>query len=254
VVSVRFFIIRQISTPYSRLENVCFDNSEPFVLTLGEWGCKKDWSWNQTSRPGSNLVLQLNLSRKWSKKFESLQKETANEYTGFHHPVSNSRSATLAWARMDMDFETDEVLIEEIQSDLFKDILSMHNDAKLEQKEKSKTFYNWGATIRTDEFLNFSEAFIKQFGKSWQEAMLAASVYFVFEELGCSKIYYHSFETGNQMKNLDSCKPPKSLYTDLPKKFCFESIDSAPEFLSKEKRIRRKLKKLDGGRWFCMAA
>jgi len=35
---------------------------ESYVLTLSDWGEKNDYSWVQTSRPGKNLVIQLNFT------------------------------------------------------------------------------------------------------------------------------------------------------------------------------------------------
>ncbi|WP_444994044.1 hypothetical protein [Aliikangiella sp. IMCC44359] len=36
---------------------------ESYVVTLSTWGNQSDYLWNQTSRPGANLVIQLNFSR-----------------------------------------------------------------------------------------------------------------------------------------------------------------------------------------------
>lgn len=234
------------------LEDFWLSEPEPFVLTLGQWGARNQWTWSQTSRPGSNLVLQLNLSRKWCRRFCGVVQQTANEFLGFAHPISDSRSATLAWVRMDFDFETDEVLIEEIQSDLVREIASIYKLARFAAKQESFSYY--GDTFKTVDAISFSEMFLSTFGKIWHEAMLAAALFFVFDELGFSRLYYHSFETGNKMKNLRWSKPPRSLYSDLPKKFCFEKVEHAPEFLQREKTIRRKLKKLEKSCWFYMAA
>src|SRR5262245_30450972 len=34
--------------------------TEDYRLTLGLWGGNRDWYWNQTTRPGWNVVVQLN--------------------------------------------------------------------------------------------------------------------------------------------------------------------------------------------------
>jgi len=38
------------------------------------------------------------------------------------HPVHNSRHPTLSWCRLDFDLESREALIEEVQSDLLRDV------------------------------------------------------------------------------------------------------------------------------------
>jgi hypothetical protein len=68
----------------------------------------------------------------------------------------------------------------------------------------------------------------------WQEAVLAAAIWFLKEEIGISKIYYHTFEFGCKLKRISGNRPPQSLYTRLPSRFCFEKTDCAPEFLLKK--------------------
>ena len=237
-----------------QLEALEGQGSEPFVLTLGQWGESANWSWAQTSRPGGNLVLQLNVSRNWSRAFERLVKESANERLGYSHPVSHSRNATLAWARLDFDFETDEVLIEEIQSDLIRWVQRLEA-AALHAKADGKTeFHNYLGCFNTEQAMQFCEGFISTFKRTWHEAMLAAAVEFSFDELGFSKLYYHSFETGAKMKNISYTKPPRSLYTDLPKMFCFTPTQTPPAFLQSEKKLKRKIRKLGGGHWYQLSS
>ena len=50
--------------------------------------------------------------------------------------------------------------------------------------------------------------------------------------LGVQKIYYHTYSSGNILKVLpENEAPPKSIYTQLPKKFCFSKTDEIPPFL-----------------------
>ena len=236
------------------LESCFLKCHEPYVLTLGEWGAKRDWSWNQTSRPGKNLVLQLNLSEFWSCQFRKVVQQRPNCFFDCGHPLSEKRAITLAWARLDVDFDTDEVLVEEIQSDLIRYIGRMQRLANTAIRNGNQCFCYFSYEIDAREFLVFSSSFLDAFKKTWQEVMLAASIEFSFDELGVSNLYYHSFETGNVMKNLDYSFPPRSLYTDLPKRFCFENTTDAPKFLKEEKKLKRKLKSIKDGRWFYMAA
>jgi hypothetical protein len=84
--------------------------------------------------------------------------------------------------------------------------------------------------------------------KLWEEAMLSATLWFLFKELKLTKIYFHDADCGAQLKQISGRLPPRSLYTDLPNKFCFKQINEAPDFLLKKPsysfRRLRKQKKL----------
>lgn len=229
-----------------------YQHTEPYVLTIGSWGEVKQSTWMQTSRPGKNLVLQLNLSKDWSDRFKRFAAESANSFFGSGHPLSKQRDITLAWARLDLDFDTDEVLIEEVQSDLIRDAKWMLRRAEFAQKRKRSTFHCYGHKMETDKVTVFCNALIKQFDKYWQEAILAASLDLCFDEIGVSNVFYHSFETGIKLKNIGGRKPPISLYTELPKRFCFQTTCDVPQFLQSEKRVKRKLKAIKDKRFFHM--
>jgi hypothetical protein len=50
---------------------------------------------------------------------------------------------------------------------------------------------------------------------------------------------YHTFETGNRLKQISgSRRPPRSLYTALPRRFCFQETDARPGFLLPGKSAR----------------
>ncbi|TVZ40911.1 hypothetical protein P886_0245 [Alteromonadaceae bacterium 2753L.S.0a.02] len=236
----------------SVLNGLWLETPEAYVLTLDRWGHQQSYRWAQTSRPGGNLVLQLNLSYQWAREFESLTQCSANYLFGYGHPISQSRPVTLAWARLDIDFDTDEVLIEEIQSDLIREVRTMHRLAVLNRTRVQFQFR--GKVLNAAQVLAFSEKFLAAFDKTWQEAMLTAAIQFCLDELGVAHLYYHSVETGNVMKNIRYSKPPRSLYSDLPKKFCFTKTNKAPIFLEKTKKVKRKLKILEDCCWYTMAA
>ncbi len=65
----------------------------------------------------------------------------------------------------------------------------------------------------------------------WDEAMLAATVWFCRNQLGVRRIYYHAFENGNLFKRIERSHPPRSLYTTLPRRFCFKRTVEAPQML-----------------------
>lgn len=118
-----------------------------------------------------------------------------------------------------MDFETDEVLIEEVQSDLIRDAKWMLSRAEFAQKRSRSSFHCYGQEMKTDTVIVFCNNLIGQNEKHWQEAILAASLELCFDEIGVTNVFYHSFETGIKLKNIGGRKPPKSLYTQLPKRF-----------------------------------
>ncbi|MET0355234.1 MAG: hypothetical protein ABW044_00585 [Cellvibrio sp.] len=238
----------------TNLESLWSTHAEQYVLTLGRWGHKKRYSWNQTSRPGANLVLQLNLSNQFDGMFKAVTGCELNRITTSCHPKSRKRSATLAWARLDMDFITGEILIEEIQSDLIRDLEYTYKRALATQDGKDVRVY-WNK-VRLDraKLMDLCQKLIDAQRKIWSEAMMAATLWFVQQELGFSKIYYHTFETGKIMKKINGCAPPRSLYTDLPEKFCFETTKQAPQFIVNDSKAKRRLKAVNNPEWFLLAS
>lgn len=73
----------------------------------------------------------------------------------------------------------------------------------------------------------------------WDEAMLASAIWFLKEEIGITRIYYHTFEFGSQWKCITGMQPPRSLYTRLPDRFCFEKTRQVPHFLKQKNNCRR---------------
>lgn len=227
--------------------------TEKYVLTLGQWGNKQNYGWNQTSRPGSNLVLQLNYNGKFDRAFCKLLGLDANTFTARGHPISFKRNATLAWARLDLDFDTGEVLIEEIQSDLIRDLAMLYRFATTDCTYEELFDYgpkkpdpHQARRMCEEHFLGVKDI--------WAEAMMTSVLWFIHHELGFDKVYYHTFETGKVMKNLYRKFPSRSLYTDLPKKFCFEKTSEAPDFLQKNSKSRRRLKAAKTPEWYVLAS
>ncbi len=228
--------------------------SEQYVLTVGKWGGKHKYGWAQTSRPGSNLVLQLNLNNQLDALFESITGVNLNGITTASHPRSHKRNATMAWARLDMDFTTGEVLIEEIQSDLIRDLESTYKQA-LRVASGGKHYFYWAEKpVDPQELARRCAHIVAAQKKVWSEAMMAATLWFVHNELGFQKVFYHTFETGRVMKNIIYTPPPRSLYTDLPEKFCFEMTKEAPTFIATDAKARRRLKAANNPQWFLLAS
>ena len=193
------------------LASVWPDGAATFGLSIGAWGTDGRWEpWLQTSRPGFNLVLHLNLTGprcgECRRAFDVSDQWNSHPWT--------AGSFTLAWARMDIDRRTGEALIEEIQTD-WKD--------------------------------DMEHATLAPYARLWDEAMLTAAIRLLRDDLGVRRIYYHTFGGGVRLKRFgkDTWLPPRSLYTTLPRRFCFELTDQAPRFLqhSDNRRVRKTLRR-----------
>ncbi|MBU0655784.1 MAG: hypothetical protein KJ914_11755 [Gammaproteobacteria bacterium] len=211
-----------------------------FILTLDEWGTddKDERHWKQTVRTGYELVLQLNFASDHQQHFKELIKaEGAAPFSYHGHPVRlDGDLETLAWARIDLDFATNQALVEEIQSDWVKHVAELGQDDL------------YGCT----NMQQYREV-LKPYAKVWDEAILTAALCFIRRELGIREVFYHSYDTGNRLKGIERYyqygKPPRYLYTELPKKFCFVKTSEAPDFL-KQVRYVHYLQRHGRAQWF----
>ena len=65
--------------------------------------------------------------------------------------------------------------------------------------------------------------------------VLAAAISFLRRELAVERIFYHTYESEFHMKDFDDCwHPPRSLYSRLPRRFCFERTEEAPDFVRRD--------------------
>ncbi len=214
---------------------------EAFTLSLGSWGDPNDWSRNydQMGRKGKNLVLQLNFSNRHDAVYKKLiSKEDDFDEGVFNsscHPVHNKGRLTLAWARIDIDLKNNVALIEEIQSDWLREVRSDLSDIKPQDYFQRDPIQLWFGEVSPKRLKYYVERILAPYWKLWDEAMMAATIQFLRQNLGISKIYYYTFETGRHLKDFGRNEqlPPKSLYTKLPKKFCFKLTQEGPEFLKK---------------------
>ncbi|MFZ1388257.1 MAG: hypothetical protein WBP46_15505 [Thiolinea sp.] len=188
-----------------------------FVLTLASWGSERnsERQYKQLSRTGYHLVLQLNFANDHQQQYSRWVKEVSPaEFSSWNHPVvKNGRYETLAWVRIDLDFESNQALIEEIQSDWVRQVKS----------EWRQLYY--------PQLNEYREQVLKPYAQIWDETALAAAIRLIRADLGISDIFYNSFETGNLMKGIRNNQPPRSLYSDLPQKFAFELTNEVPRFL-----------------------
>lgn len=219
-------------------------------LSVGCWSSGKKRTWRQTARLGSNVVLQLNFCREHDAAFDALFGENSGHIMRrTSHPVSQKEN-TLAWARLDVDIDEGAVLIEEIQSDWVRDTermcrwpINYFNRLSVEERPKTlvdRKEYQRRAVI-------YGQSILPRFTTHWQETMLAACQFFAFEELGVDNLFMHTFETGNLLKGIDPKwgAPPRSIYSDLPRRMGFERGTLAPNFLSDELTTRRMKKAKD---------
>ncbi len=225
-----------------------------YLLTLDKWGDRKGSSrfYNQTSRPGYNLVLQLNFSEQHNSTFRKLIKPVTNQpFMAYGHPVSQKHH-TLAWARIDLNLESNEALIEEIQTDWIrlavraKQYFEKYGEENV-KKRRWKPHYIRGLGCGLADLNNYLENVLKPHTSLWQEAMLSATLTFLRKEIGISNIFYHTFNSGCSAKRIDGTRPPRSLYTKLPERFCFEKTSRIPSFLLKgnNRKITAQLRKAE---------
>ncbi len=225
------------------------EDYEAYLLTIGQWGSSKGWKDYQISRPGMNLVLQLNFSSKHDRQFFRWINPEGKKrpFTSYSHPVSTDR-LTLAWARIDMDLQQNEALIEEIQNDWIRNVFGWRK--WLAERNNRKIKYTECTVKELDCYV---EKGLSPHLKIWDEAMLAAAIWFLREEIGIHRIYYNTFETGRRLKHIDWSAPPRSIYTALPRKFCFEKCNDPPSFLKKSnhRHVRSKLGENEE-KWFIL--
>lgn len=239
----RLFDKPQVKAWIGRLGNMHFsagdlalirpDETETYRLTTDLFD-----GWTQTTRKGGdawNLVLQLNLNggdADWMER--RFPDRNDDPFEWYCHPIHRGRHRTLAWARIDLDWETGEALIEEIQNDRLREVaakVKYIRDWKLEKIRLN------GVEVEAAFVLRYWEERLRFSRQWWDEAMLCATIRFIVEELGLRKIYYHSPESGARLKLAK--RAPVSLYSDLPRKFCFEKTDALPAFVRGSRAWRR---------------
>lgn len=191
--------------------------------------------WAQTTRRGNhawNLVLQLNLNGDDASWMERVFPERVNDPFEWHcHPIHPGRHRTLAWARIDLDWDCGEALIEEIQNDRLRAVSSIVTRIR---ERRLETIRLCGTEVDTRFILRYWDERLRLSRMWWDEAMLCAAIRFIVGELGIRRIYYHSPVSGSRLKRVKDA--PVSLYSDLPRRFCFEKTMELPGFVPKQRR------------------
>ena len=231
-----------------------------FVLTLASWGGESR-RWQQTSRPGHNLVLQVNFSNQHRCAFQRLvDTDTFGETFNFYgHPACRRTVGvyrdTMSWVRMDIDLAGGQALIEEIQSDWMRRVgwVRQRMLRRLAVMKRHPARFARGARKKLAAFLEYAELLEAGYGALWLEASLSAALEFLFGEIGIETVYFHSWETGNRLKRISGAAP-RSIYTRLPKAFCMTPTEAAPSMLTETAYSRRELARTPRPRWFVLEA
>lgn len=209
-----------------------------FDQTLGQWGGEAG-RWQQTTRNGYNVVLQLNFTKSHDRDYDSLPcKYGLHDGCGCH-PIHQGNRYTMAWARMDFSEDLSEVLIEEIQTDWLR-------DAKCSLrylKNPRKRFRDSECQRDKQRFEYYFTTHLAPLMTMWDEAILNATLNFLFDNVGVQRVYYHDFDTGNMLKNISYCQPPRSLYSNLPKRFGMLKTQELPLFLQ-QRQVKKTWGKL----------
>jgi hypothetical protein len=227
------------------IESIWGNPTLSFLLTVGIWGAKKRDSYYQTSRPGYNLVLRLNFTRDHDRRYRKLfadyyMDDSLNYYA---HPVLAKGDRryfreTLAWARLDVDLEQGQVLIEEIQTDWVRE--ANRSRRYLSRCSGCNKNQHHPACNQRRSALRYIDQVLMPYARIWDQAMFSAALFFIRDELGINDIWYHTWECGNALKEISGwCQPPRSLYSKLPRDFCFTETDEQPRMLQNRRTSRR---------------
>ena len=194
-----------------------------FELSFTVWG-NSNWHWAQTSRPGRNLVVQLNFPGDHAALLErTVGLQDRGKFECPQHPVRRTGRPTLAWARIDIDRNNGVALIEEIQSDWLRFVRYELDDLR-DQRPRSRALRDTQA---------YEAALTARYDKVWPRAMLLAALMLLRDRLGIAEVFYHQPGPGAVLKH---CRPPVSLYSAVPKAFCFEPTRDVPPFLRPKRR------------------
>ena len=219
---------------------------EHFSISLARGGGRRSWelsdSYYQTSRPGQSLVVQLNFPTLHDRAYRRLvAPEAASPFVSSAHPARAEEPFTLAWARLDADPRSPEVLIEEVQSDWVKRARRVAERACEWLAAGNPSHHRFDSELDTTapELLSYVNRVLSPYARVWEDAVLMAAIEFAYAELGARRVYFHTFEGGRIMKQLGGWLPPRSLYTDLPERFGFTKTRVPPRAFRKDPRVEK---------------
>lgn len=223
------------------------DEIETYGVTFATWvaDTQAERRWNQTSRPGRQLVLQLNFPYLHDEQYRRLIfNASENPFVIRHHPVNRRGRNTLAWARIDIDLHSGEALIEEVQNDWIRSVNRWLDRAM-------RGYGKFRESAARENLKLYAETVLAPHAAIWSEAVLSAALHVLTRLCGIGRVWYHHSDTGYEVKGMRGRQPPRSLYTDLPKSFCFELTSEAPQFIlpAQPRWLRRKLERGEGRFW-----
>ena len=205
---------------------------QDFGLSFDAWGTKPDRD-VQMSRQGGNLVLQLGFPSDHAALLgQCLPHGQRDKFEFGGHPIRQRGRPTLAWARLDLDLDAGACLIEEVQCDWLR-YASRHVARLARRAPQTRQFRVHQA---------YEQGLIARYAKGWPATLMLAVLMVLREEFGIRTVWMHQPQTGVALKGIYGTAPPRSLYTALPKAFCFAPTRKAPAFL--ERPCRKRLKRL----------
>jgi hypothetical protein len=212
--------------------------TEDYGLSFGLWGEEDSKpGWYQTTRPGFNVVVQLNFPLAHDRAYRRyIQPGEEGPFEFSVHPIHGKDRHTLAWSRLDIDLKRGEALIEEIQSDWIRDATRAAEEALsfLASGELHRSVWDEEARGDALEVFRYVEHVLESHRKMWDQAMMAASLWLLREHLGIRRIYMHTHDSGCVLKHITHSRPPRSIYEQLPRQFCFERVGGLPRFLESD--------------------
>ena len=219
-----------------------------YRLTLGKWpfGAHNDRFYHQTSRRGKNLVLLVNFANDHNEAYRRFSRNLSKHLFRFScHPGAGQKDLPLAWARIDLSFQENAALIEEIQNDWLREAKRLQRwvlSSRGRARRRNGRIRLWGDEVPVRDLMHYTAFVQREYGPTWDEAVLWAAIWFIREELGIRHVFYHTWSSGNTLKRLDDPEygqPPRSLYTTLPRRFCLQLTKDVPQFLVDGRVCRR---------------
>lgn len=200
-----------------------------YALSLGRWGdhdCD-DPGDLQLTRRGENLVVHVNFPAWHDAEYRRLVDPDLEQPFAFDSHPRAEQGLTMSWARVDVDLHHGQALIEEIQSDWIRYAIDAYQDARGQVESQIEVD---GLTVSTHAMIEYYETVLRPHARIWSELTLCATLWILRERLGIRDVWFHTFD-GSRLKGED-CDPPRHLYSDLPRKFCFARTREAPHFLN----------------------
>ena len=131
------------------------------------------------------------------------------------------------------DASSDEALIEEIQNDRLREVRDWVDHIRSRRLDRVRIHgVEWPAAF----LLEYWNVRLRLARAVWDEAITCAAIRLIVSELGIRRIWFHTPESGRLYKSIAGSGPPRSVYMDLPRKFCFRPVSERPAFLHKARR------------------